>query len=243
MIKSQRTITPHQKHRENLRKTALAGGLSSFEDHNLLELLLFNVIPRRNTNKLSHKLLDRFGGIEKLLNADISEAVLVKESGEHTVMFLNILGSVCKKYYSDCINGQTNRTNFLSVDDARNYLYDLLKEEEKSVVAIVTLDAMHSIKTQRIYKKDGKTFEEMLSDATKDILSDYSAFAFIAFTHPNGILAPSKDELDFSFEIRKALLSVGIKLTEIMIISGVDRRFLSETKIFPEIFFSGQTRP
>ena len=51
----------HAGHRARLRKRFSEGGLDAFEDHQVIELLLFYAIPRRDTNEIAHLLLRRYG--------------------------------------------------------------------------------------------------------------------------------------------------------------------------------------
>ena len=51
----------HEDHRQRMYNRFLSEGLDGFEPHQALELLLFFAIPRRDTNELSHKLIDHFG--------------------------------------------------------------------------------------------------------------------------------------------------------------------------------------
>ena len=53
----------HTGHRERLKQKFLKHGLDSFEPHEALELLLFWSIPRKDTNELAHKLINKFGSI------------------------------------------------------------------------------------------------------------------------------------------------------------------------------------
>ena len=57
----------HDGHRKRLIQRFLEEGLDSFEPHNVLELLLFFAIPRKDTNELAHKLIDTFGSLNACL--------------------------------------------------------------------------------------------------------------------------------------------------------------------------------
>ena len=61
-------MADHTGHRERLRKEFMARP-ESFPDHKVLELLLFYVLPRQDTNPLAHDLLDRFGSLQGVLDA------------------------------------------------------------------------------------------------------------------------------------------------------------------------------
>ena len=47
---------PHAGHRNRMRERFLKEGGASFEKHELLELLLYNIIPMQNTNVIAHRL-------------------------------------------------------------------------------------------------------------------------------------------------------------------------------------------
>src|SRR5579863_5317942 len=55
-------IPLHSGHRERLRERFIAGGSESLPDYELLELLLFMAVPRRDTKQLAKELLHEFGG-------------------------------------------------------------------------------------------------------------------------------------------------------------------------------------
>lgn len=231
---------PHKNHRENLRNTAAEAGLGALKDHNLLELLLFNALPRRNTNDIAHSILNSCGGLQEALCIDKSSLLSCKNAGEGTALFLNALNEICEDYLR-C--REFEQTSFSTVGETRNYILGRVRLCSDAVAAIYTLDALHRIKTQRMIKKSSPAYTELLNDAIKDVTSCRCAFAFIAFSHPNGILAPDKSELNFVKSAREAFLSADVKLADVMIVTPLDCRFLSETNILPENFFSGQQRP
>ena len=56
-------------HRQRVRERMLKEGLDGFQDHEILELLLYQSIPRKDTNKIAHKLLLAFGNLSNVINA------------------------------------------------------------------------------------------------------------------------------------------------------------------------------
>ena len=89
-------MSEHAGHRarliEKLDKNVL-------EDHEMLEALLFNAIPRRNTNDLAHRLLAQFGSIKGVFDASMSELKSVNGIGESVAAYLYCIGQFYKKYY------------------------------------------------------------------------------------------------------------------------------------------------
>ena len=77
----------HAEHRARMREKYLQMR-DAMPDHEILELLLFNVIPRRNTNPIAHALLNRFGSLDEVFRASIPQLTSVEGVGEKTAMFL-----------------------------------------------------------------------------------------------------------------------------------------------------------
>ena len=63
----------HSGHRQRMLKRYLEHGIGSFDDEEILEIFLFTAYSRRNTRDISHQLIERFGSLEGVLNADYKE--------------------------------------------------------------------------------------------------------------------------------------------------------------------------
>ena len=94
----------HQGHRERLRRRFLAEGLDAFEDHQVLELLLFHVVPRVDTNPIAHQLLKRFGSLSAVLEADPRDLATVEGIGKQAAVFLSLIPQVTRRYFQDRVS-------------------------------------------------------------------------------------------------------------------------------------------
>ena len=63
----------HDGHRERKRRQFREHGIDAFADHEVLELLLYYAIPRRDVNPIAHALIERFGNLEAVLAAPLEE--------------------------------------------------------------------------------------------------------------------------------------------------------------------------
>ena len=73
-------------HRERVRNRFVREGLAPFMDYEVLELLLFFVIQRRDTKSMAHALIHRFSSLGAVLRADVKELCEISGIGEsHTV--------------------------------------------------------------------------------------------------------------------------------------------------------------
>ena len=90
----------HDGHRDRLRKQFIENGIESFFDHQIVELMLFYCIPRKDTNDMAHMLLDKFGSFSGLLDAPLE---LLQERGvsSNTALFIKLISALCSRYYHD----------------------------------------------------------------------------------------------------------------------------------------------
>ena len=72
----------HKDHRKRMREKFMQDGLESFQPHEVLEMLLFYSYRQRNTNEIAHRLLDRFGSLPAVFEADIKSLTEVPDVGE-----------------------------------------------------------------------------------------------------------------------------------------------------------------
>ena len=109
----------HEGHRARVKKRFLEEGLDSFSDIQALELLLFYVIPRSDTNPIAHALLDHFGSLSQVLEADVEELQKVRGVGENAAVFLSLIPQMGRFYLVD----RTKQASVLpTLDSCAQYL-------------------------------------------------------------------------------------------------------------------------
>lgn len=84
----------HAGHRARVRRRFLTSGLDSFQDHEVLELLLFYAVPRRDVNEMAHMLMDRFGSLQGVLDAPEEELRAIPGVGTKIAHFLNLIPQI-----------------------------------------------------------------------------------------------------------------------------------------------------
>lgn len=88
----------HNGHRERIRQRALSDGAESLHAHELVEYLLYFTVPRHNTNPMSHRLLDRFGSLQRLFDAEPEELMQVAGINATDAEWLHLVGRVVRCY-------------------------------------------------------------------------------------------------------------------------------------------------
>ena len=87
----------HTNHRNRLREKALKN-IDALNDYELLELILFSAKPRVNTNDTAHLLLEAFGSIKGVLEADPKSLAEIQGVGPQTASYITTLNQVIKRY-------------------------------------------------------------------------------------------------------------------------------------------------
>ena len=127
----------HEGHRDRLRERFEKEGLLHFQDHEVLELMLFYAIPRKDTNPIAHRLLDAFGSLTGVLEAQISDLEKVEGIGHNTAVYIKLNVEIMKKYRTDKLK---RSVRIVTMKDAGEYACELLfaaKEEQVGCSALI----------------------------------------------------------------------------------------------------------
>ena len=92
----------HDGHRQRMKDRFQKEGLDHFDEHQVLELLLFYCIPRMDTNPIAHALIDRFGSLAQVLEAPVEELEKVPGIGHNAAVFLSLVMAAGRYYQVNC---------------------------------------------------------------------------------------------------------------------------------------------
>jgi DNA repair protein RadC len=213
-------MATHDGHRQRLKERFALEGLDNFNELQVLELLLFYVIPRQDTNPLAHRLLDRFGSLSQVLEAPAGVLEKVPGIGQNAATFLHLIRETSRYYQvsrvkqdvildttEKCIQfltpnfvGRRNETVFLLCLDAKCKLLSCKEVAEGSVNSA-------SISPRRIVEM------ALAVNATTVVL---------AHNHPSGIAVPSHEDVQTTHRIAAALQTVEIMLADHVILADGD---------------------
>ncbi len=207
----------HDGHRERFKNRFLSSP-ESFEDHELLELILFYAIPRKNTNETAHKLLNRFGSIKGVLDASIEALCDVDDIGPNSALYIKAIAALVLRYG----NSDTKSDGLLkSPITLSSFLKNLFIGTENEISYILLFDnSKRLITCEKI--GEGFSLEHTLSlrKITSCALSSNAVSAILVHNHPNGKAFPSGEDIHATNRIRLMLESLGITLMEHFIVAG-----------------------
>ncbi len=187
----------HEGHRQRmLQRLEHAEGL---QDHELLEILLFNAIPRKNTNPIAHALLTAFPSLDEVFQADYSELLNVEGVGPETAAYLRCIGILRERIRSD----RDRVPTVFSAGKFSEYLRGRFASLREEVIEIFSIDAQ-----QRVHSS--KRFTLSLSDRAAVEPEEINAFLtsrkpagiVLAHNHPTGPALPSAEDDKFTAQMQ-----------------------------------------
>ncbi|WP_250278718.1 JAB domain-containing protein [[Clostridium] colinum] len=212
----------HANHRKRVRARFIKdGNLDSFEQHQVLELLLFYSVPRRDTNELAHKLLNEYGSLYTLMNAKPEDIIKRCKVSETTAVLISMIPYVCRKFLSSALDNERPCINSFNI--AHSYFESILIGKPFESFYMLCLDLNKRLK--KIVKiSEGVTTNSpiYMEKVVGDALLHNSSFVIIGHNHPNGNKKPSSADVEVTMKITNALLHIDIKVLDHIIICGDD---------------------
>lgn len=207
----------HAGHRERLREEAQVGGLSSLPDHRLLELLLFNVIPQRDTNPIAHELLERFGSLSGVLTARQSDLVKVPYIGENAALLFPTLMELYRRYQRDMAQVKVRLRSPADFAEAFRGRFEGLRREVIYMLCLTMRGELISV--SKISEGTFNAAELNTRLVMEAVVAADASIVVLAHNHMSGELLPSQEDLATTAHLRDALLNVGVQLQDHLIFS------------------------
>ena len=211
----------HSGHRQRMRERAQATSLSTFADHELLEMLLYYTNPRCDTNDTAHALVERFGSLSRVLEAEESSLLDVAGVGEKSAALLALAGELARRYTVEKLSPGQERT--APLDSPRRiveYLAPKFLGAVKEIFYVLLLD--NALRPVDLFTVgDGSVSSVPLSvrNIAERALAKHAAAVVLAHNHPGGPAVPSSEDIALTHSIREALALLEIPLIEHFVLS------------------------
>ncbi len=206
----------HAGHRNRLRDRFRKSGPDALPDYELLEMILFRALPRRDTKALAKQLLSRFGSFAEVINAPEPRLKEIKGVGEAVITELKLVRAAALRLMKSEI---VERPAFSSWSEVINYVTAAQAFENREQFRILFLD-----------KKNHLIADEVQGIGTVDHTPVYvrevvrralelSATAIIlVHNHPSGDPTPSRADIDMTRLISEAGQPLGVKVHDHIIV-------------------------
>ncbi len=203
-------------HRERLRERFLQGGPEAVADYELLELLLFRAIPRRDVKPLAKALLQRFGSFAEVIAAPPARLKEIEYIGDAVVTEFKIVKAAAIALSKEAMRKKLALGSFAQVLD---YCRSAMAFHETEEFRVLFLD-----------KKNGLLADEVQGRGTVDQTPVYprevirralelnASAIILVHNHPSGDPTPSKPDVVMTENIASLAKPMGISLHDHLII-------------------------
>ncbi len=224
----------HDGHRGRMKQEFLRSGLDGFSDHRALELLLFYSRPRGDVNPIAHDLLDTFGSLSGVLDAEVEALCKVPNVGENTAILLKLVPTLAARYLTSRVSAD------LILRDSRDLQtlfrpYFFGARNEMSYLAC--FDGKLKLLGVRKLSEGGPNDTEIAPRTIVSTALTYNATAVVlAHNHTSGLATPSDADISTTRYLRQVLQSVNVQLYDHVIMTDDDMVSLRDSGYFSDFF-------
>ncbi len=224
----------HARHREKVRKRYLDEGLSGFQKHQILELLLFYAIPRIDTNEIAHRLLNAFhGNISEVFDADVESLKKISGVGDSAAILLSMMPQVFRVYREE----RMQREGVHGRQAVEQYIANRFTGEQVERVLITCLDNGWNLIGDEFVGEGSVNISTVNMRQLMSACLRYNpTAAIIAHNHPRGTALPSREDLTTTVEVRRALEVIGVRLIDHLIVAKEDYISLACSRQYYDLF-------
>ena len=203
-------------HRKRAKEAYLSTSLDAMPDHNVLELILFYAIPQRDVKPIAYNLINRFGSLENVLSADVSELASVDGIGEHSAMLLKLFSDVHRRR-----NQTRAKEQFFTFEKLAEYAALMLGDYKTEAVLVITLDNQRAIIHPHIFEGSGvNTARLNKKDVAEIAIRDNASAIALAHNHPNGDATPSAADIDTTQSLGLFLRQMNVALLDHIVVGA-----------------------
>ena len=208
-------------HRQRVCLRFKSAGKKGLCEHELLEMLLFYAIARKDVKPLAKDLLNTFGSLAQVLEADLESLAAVKGMGEKSALLLRLTGAICdeKEEQHRRKKGKC-RSTFLSGKEIAAQLLKYAQKVSGERLFLLVLDQSSRLIKILDFPGGGEFLSTVNRDiAFKVICHPEAKKLIVAHNHPAGELRPSPTDIANTVKVKKIFQELGITLIDHMIVA------------------------
>lgn len=203
-------------HRQRLRHRFMAGGADAMPDYELLELLLFRAIPRRDVKPLARELMERFGDFNRIVSAPDVRLRDVPGVGDAVVIELKIVAAAAKRLARARVLQQPIVSSWDALID---YCHTTMAHLEKEQFRVLYLDRKNILIADELQGEGTVDHVPVYPrEVAKRALELNASALILVHNHPSGDPTPSQSDIDMTQQIDRACDALGLSLHDHLII-------------------------
>ena len=207
----------HGGHRARMKEKLLTFGERIFDDHELLEMLLYNVIPMRDTNPIAHRLLAVFGSLDGVFGATREQLMQVDGIKKRAADLILSVGT----FSDNAFAALPHRKRYDSHSFLGNYFVELFGGvTQKQTYMMMLTNSMELIATEKMFEGDLEHANGEIANIVSHALKKGAAVVILAHNHPYGPLYETPGDHYMTARFKEVFSLAGILFIEHYIISG-----------------------
>lgn len=215
----QRNAALHANHRKRMKEKFLKFGYEAFSEHEIMEILLYFVLPQVDTNEIAHQLINKGGSFTGAFNIPYEELKTIPGIKDHAATFLKLMPEFFRYYYSQ--EAQMSVEPQMSYEKIAEFCAKSCLGLTEEHLICVYLDAkMNMLETETISIGSALNVEVNARKLLIGVSRTNATNIAIAHNHPSAVIAPSMDDIDSTRRLHELLYSFNINLIEHFIVSG-----------------------
>lgn len=220
----------HAGHRQRLRRRFRKGGADALPDYELLELVLFRALPRRDTKALAKRLISQFGSFAEVVNAPEPRLKEVKDVGDAVVTELKLVHAAALRLMRSQVMERSTLSSWQSVLD---YLHAAQSYEHREQFRVLFLDKKNRLIADEVQQEGTVDHTPVyVREVVKRALELSATAIVLVHNHPSGDPTPSRVDIDMTKQIVAAAGSLGIAVHDHIIVGRDGHASLKALRLF-----------
>lgn len=222
----------HDGHRQRMKDRFRKNGMDGLQEHEVLEMLLYYCIPRRNTNEIAYALLKEFKTLPRVFNASAMELERVGGVGENAALFISFIRQL-ERYFP---NGDVDEDDILwNLDRCHQYLQRRFVGRKNETVMLLCLDAKCKLLGCHVVGEGSlHSANVSIRKIVEAAVITNATSVVLAHNHPGGVAMPSAEDIHTTGVLAKTLQTMDVVL--------IDHVVVSEDE-FVSLLYSGLYKP
>jgi DNA repair protein RadC len=206
-------------HRGRMRTKLLAVGPEALADHEMLEMVLFLALPRRDTKAIARALLGRFGGFAAVIAAPLADLLKIEGVGEAGAAALKVVQAAALRLLQGAVKDQPVLSDW---DRLMDYLLARLAHEKVEQFRVLYLDTRNRLIGDEVLGHGTVNHAPVYPrEVVRRALELHANGMILTHNHPSGDPTPSREDLAMTREIQRAAEVLRIAVHDHIIVAGM----------------------
>lgn len=208
---------PHfHGHRERLRERFRTAGADALSDYELLELVLFRALPRRDVKPLAKTLIGKFGSFAEVVHAPESRLKEVSGLGESAITEIKLIAATANRVAKGRVKQRTVLSSWSAVIE---YCRSAMAFADKEQFRILFLDKKNQLIADEVQQVGTVDHTPVYPREVLKRALELSASAIVlVHNHPSGDPTPSGADIQMTKAIIDIARPLGIAVHDHIVV-------------------------